>query len=220
MLFGEKHTQRYRETDGAEGHDWQGTQVLLLTTTGRKSGESRELPLIYGTSGDDYLIVASKGGADAPPAWYLNLQANPEVEVQVWGERFTAQARDATAEEAQTIPYPVDLALLKRGQDRYMIYCVPCHSPAGDGDGLVVRRGFPPPPSYHQDRLRNAPDRHLYDVISKGYGVMVPYGDRVEPADRWAIVAFIRALQLSQHADAATLPPDLRAHLDKAGGQP
>ena len=132
--------------------------------------------------------------------------------------------RDVVADEAQTIPYPVDLALLKRGQDRYTIYCVPCHSPAGDGDGLVVRRGFPPPPSYHQDRLRNAPDRHLYDVISKGYGVMVPYGDRVEPADRWAIVAFIRALQLSQHADAATLPPDLRAHLDtqpaRPGGQP
>jgi mono/diheme cytochrome c family protein len=132
--------------------------------------------------------------------------------------------RDVVADEAQTIPYPVDLALLKRGQDRYTIYCVPCHSPAGDGDGLVVRRGFPPPPSYHQDRLRNAPDRHLYDVISKGYGVMVPYGDRVEPADRWAIVAFIRALQLSQHADAATLPPDLRARLDtqpaRPGGQP
>jgi len=132
--------------------------------------------------------------------------------------------RDAGADEAPTNPYPVDMTLLKRGQDRYMIYCMPCHSPAGDGDGLVVRRGFPPPPSYHQDRLRNAPDRHLYDVISKGYGVMVPYGDRVEPADRWAIVAFIRALQLSQHADAATLPPDLRAHLDTQsappGGQP
>jgi mono/diheme cytochrome c family protein len=128
--------------------------------------------------------------------------------------------RDATAEEAQAIPYPVDLALLKRGQDRYTIYCVPCHGPAGDGDGLVVRRGFPPPPTYHQDRLRNAPDRHLYDVIRNGYGVMVPYGDRVEPADRWAIVAFIRALQLSRHADAATLPPGLRAHLDERGGQP
>ena len=121
--------------------------------------------------------------------------------------------RDTMAEDAQTNPYPVDLALLKRGQDRYMIYCMPCHSPAGDGDGLVVRRGFPAPPSYHQDRLRNAPDRHLYDVIKNGYGVMVPYGDRVEPADRWAIVAFIRALQLSQHADVASLPPDVRAHL-------
>ena len=125
--------------------------------------------------------------------------------------------RDAAAEDAQTNPYPVDLALLKRGQDRYMIYCMPCHSPAGDGDGLVVRRGFPAPPTYHQDRLRNAPDRHIYDVIRNGYGVMAPYGDRVEPADRWAIVAFIRALQLSRHADVASLPPDVRAHL---GGRP
>ena len=74
MLFGDEHTQRYKETDGQEGHDWQGTQTLLLTTTGRKSGKPRELPLIYGRSGDDYLIVASKGGADAPPAWYVNLR--------------------------------------------------------------------------------------------------------------------------------------------------
>jgi deazaflavin-dependent oxidoreductase (nitroreductase family) len=99
MLFGKEHTQRYRETDGAEGHDWQGTQTLLLTTTGRKSGEPRELPLIYAKHGDDYLIVASKGGADEPPAWYLNLKADPEVEVQVMGDRFKARARDATPEE-------------------------------------------------------------------------------------------------------------------------
>jgi deazaflavin-dependent oxidoreductase (nitroreductase family) len=99
MLFGKEHTQRYRETDGAEGHDWQGTQTLLLTTTGRKSGERRELPLIYAKHGDDYLIVASKGGADEPPAWYLNLKADPEVEVQVMGDRFKARARDATPEE-------------------------------------------------------------------------------------------------------------------------
>jgi mono/diheme cytochrome c family protein len=128
--------------------------------------------------------------------------------------------RDAQAEEAQTNPYPADMALLKRGQDRYTIYCMPCHSPAGDGDGLVVRRGFPAPPTYHQDRLRNVPDRHLYDVITRGYGVMAPYGDRVEPADRWAIVAFIRALQFSQHADVAALPPDVRARLYGAGGRP
>ena len=99
MLFGEEHTQKYKETGGQEGHDWQGTQVLLLTTTGRKSGEARELPLIYGKSGDDYLIVASKGGADAPPAWYLNIEADPDVEVQVWDDRFPAKARVATAEE-------------------------------------------------------------------------------------------------------------------------
>ncbi len=99
MLFGEEHTQKYKETGGQEGHDWQGTQTLLLTTKGRKSGEPRELPLIYGKSGDDYLIVASKGGADAPPAWYLNIEADPDVELQVWDDRFPAKARVATPEE-------------------------------------------------------------------------------------------------------------------------
>ena len=99
MLFGQEHVERYRATDGEEGHEWQGTQALLLTTTGRKSGEPRTTPLIYGRSGDDYLIVASKGGADTPPAWYLNLQENPEAEVQVKADRFTARARDATPDE-------------------------------------------------------------------------------------------------------------------------
>ena len=99
MLFGKEHTQKYKETDGEVGHDWQGTQTLLLTTKGRKSGEPRELPLIYGKAGDDYLIVASKGGADTPPAWYLNLEADPHAEVQVRGDRFQAKARVATPEE-------------------------------------------------------------------------------------------------------------------------
>ena len=99
MLFGEEHTQKYKETGGQDGHDWQGTQTLLLTTKGRKSGEPRELPLIYAPWDDDYLIVASKGGADAPPAWYLNLEADPDVELQVWDDRFTATARVATPEE-------------------------------------------------------------------------------------------------------------------------
>jgi mono/diheme cytochrome c family protein len=126
-----------------------------------------------------------------------------------------AVQRDQEAEAAQHNPYPIDLQLLRRGQQRYTIYCTPCHSPAGDGDGLVVRRGFPAPPSYHSDRLRAAPDRHLYDVITHGYGIMYPYADRIEPADRWAVVAYIRALQLSQHADAASLPQDIRDQLEK-----
>jgi deazaflavin-dependent oxidoreductase (nitroreductase family) len=99
MLFGQEHVDRYRATGGQEGHDWQGTQALILTTKGRRSGEPRDAPLIYGRSGDDYLIVASKGGADEPPAWYLNLEAQPEVEVQVHDEVFTAHARTATDEE-------------------------------------------------------------------------------------------------------------------------
>jgi deazaflavin-dependent oxidoreductase (nitroreductase family) len=98
-LFGQEHVERYRATDGAEGHDWNGTQTLLLTTTGRKSGEERTAPLIYGSDGDSFLVVASKGGSDEPPAWYLNLSEHPEVEVQVKAERFKARARTATAEE-------------------------------------------------------------------------------------------------------------------------
>lgn len=99
MLFGQEHVKRYRETDGAEGHAWQGTTVLILTTTGRRSGAPRSTPLIYGRDGDNYVVVASKGGADEHPAWYLNLQENPEVEVQVLADRFPARARRATAEE-------------------------------------------------------------------------------------------------------------------------
>jgi mono/diheme cytochrome c family protein len=127
---------------------------------------------------------------------------------------------DITAQETASNPYPVDLRLLERGRNRYMVYCVPCHSPLGDGDGLVVRRGFPAPPSYHQPRFRAAPDRHIYDVITQGYGVMVPYADRIEPADRWAIVAFVRALQLSQYVPADSLPPAQRARLDAAPVEP
>jgi deazaflavin-dependent oxidoreductase (nitroreductase family) len=98
-LFGQEHVDRYRATDGAEGYEWEGTQTLLLTTTGRKSGEERTTPLIFEPHNDAYLIVASKGGADEPPAWYLNLSENPEVEVQVKADRFKARARTATAEE-------------------------------------------------------------------------------------------------------------------------
>ncbi|MBX6767756.1 MAG: nitroreductase family deazaflavin-dependent oxidoreductase [Actinomadura rubrobrunea] len=99
MLFGKEHVKRYQETDGAEGHDWQGTTVLLLTTKGRRTGREHTTPLIYQMNGDDYVVVASKGGAPDHPHWYLNLQANPEVQVQVKGDKFTARARTATAEE-------------------------------------------------------------------------------------------------------------------------
>ena len=99
-LFGKEHVERYRETDGAEGHDWiEDAPVLLLTTTGRKSGQERTTPLIYGRSGDDVLLVASNGGNPKHPPWYLNLKANPEVEVQIKADVFKARARDATPEE-------------------------------------------------------------------------------------------------------------------------
>lgn len=98
-LFGAEHTRQYRETDGEYGHDWRGTSCLLLTTKGRKSGEERTLPLIYGKASDAYLIVASKAGADEPPEWFKNLEAEPEVEVQVLADVFRARARVASPEE-------------------------------------------------------------------------------------------------------------------------
>jgi deazaflavin-dependent oxidoreductase (nitroreductase family) len=98
-LFGQEHVRRYVETNGDVGHEWNGTTVLILTTTGRRSGRQLSTPLIYGRHGDDYLVVASRGGADRHPAWYLNLEATPTVQVQVRSDRFEARARTATREE-------------------------------------------------------------------------------------------------------------------------
>lgn len=107
-----------------------------------------------------------------------------------------------------------DIGLLRHGRERYAIWCAPCHGIAGDGDGMVPSRGFPQPPSFHVARLRNAPDRHLFDVISDGYGVMYPYGPRVPVADRWAIVGYVRALQLSQHATLDAVPEAVKSELE------
>ena len=118
-------------------------------------------------------------------------------------------------ELATTNPYPLTLERLQRGQNRFDIYCAPCHSRVGDGDGFIVRRGFPAPPSYHIDRLREAPDRHFFDVMTQGYGIMYSYADRLTPEDRWSIVAYIRALQLSQHTPASMLSDDEIARIKR-----
>jgi mono/diheme cytochrome c family protein len=111
------------------------------------------------------------------------------------------------------VPPPVTLALLQRGQERYRIYCTPCHSELGDGRGMVVQRGFPSPPSYHIQRLREAPVEHFYDVITNGHGAMYSFAARVQPLDRWAIAAYIRALQRSQETKQADLTAEQKAAL-------
>lgn len=113
------------------------------------------------------------------------------------------------------IPVPVNDRLLLRGQQRFNIYCAPCHDTTGSGNGMIVQRGFKRPPSYHIDRLRQAPDGYLYDVISNGFGAMAGYADQIPVNDRWAITAYIRALQLSQHATIGDVPPQEREKLER-----
>ena len=118
---------------------------------------------------------------------------------------------------AETVPFPVDRAVLERGQERYRIYCIPCHGESGDGRGMIVRRGFNPPPPFYSEELRKQPIGHFFDVITKGYGTMYSYAMRVPPRDRWAIAAYIRVLQLSQHAEVADLPDEDRRRLEAEG---
>ena len=114
---------------------------------------------------------------------------------------------------ADTFPFPITRQDLERGRERYNIYCSPCHDYTGSGHGMIVQRGFPPPPSYHIDRLRRAPVGHFFEVMTKGYGTMFSYADRVSPEDRWRIAAYIRALQLSQGATINDVPPEERQQL-------
>ncbi len=123
---------------------------------------------------------------------------------------------ESVAAQSDAFPFPVTRAVLDRGRERYNIFCAPCHGLAGDGDGMIVHRGFQAPPSYHIDRLRSAPAGHFFEVITDGFGAMYPYGYRVPPRDRWAIVAYIRALQLSRQANIAAVPEPERLKLMSA----
>jgi hypothetical protein len=110
-------------------------------------------------------------------------------------------------------PLPVDEKLLRRGEDRYNVFCTPCHGLQGDGNGMAAVRGMKHPPSYHIDRLRQAPNGYFYDVITNGFGAMYSYSERIAPRDRWAIITYVRALQLSRNAKVSDLPVSLREKL-------
>ena len=108
--------------------------------------------------------------------------------------------------DATMFPFRVDAAVMARGRERFDIYCSPCHGRTGQGDGMVVRRGYRRPPSMHQDRLRDAPVGHFFDVMTNGFGAMPDYAAQIKAEDRWAIAAYVRALQLSEHATVADVP--------------
>ena len=122
------------------------------------------------------------------------------------------------------LPFPLTAEVLDRGEQRFNIYCSPCHGLAGQGDGMIVRRGYRQPPSFHIERLRTAPLGQYYDVMTNGFGAMPDYRAQITPRDRWAIAAYVRALQLSQHAPAVEFPQDERQKLSKpaaaAAGEP
>jgi Cytochrome C oxidase, cbb3-type, subunit III len=142
--------------------------------------------------------TVARGHLNADTEFYTGMQGDKPV------ERF---------------PFPITRDVLARGGQRYDIYCAPCHDRLGNGDGMVVRRGYRRPPSYHIDRLRQVPDGYIYDVISNGFGAMPDYAVQILPRDRWAIVAYVRALQLSRQGTPADVPPDRRGELNPGGAQ-
>jgi mono/diheme cytochrome c family protein len=168
--------------------------IMALTLALTSCGEEMDQQPRYDHYGKSKLFADGK-----------SLQAPPDGTV----------ARDEPAEAKGLSERPaMSLALMQRGRERFGIYCTPCHGALGDGHGIVPSRGFPQPPSFHIKRLVDAPSAYFVDVITKGHGVMYSYADRVIPADRWAIAAYIRALQLSQATPVAALSPEEKGKLE------
>jgi hypothetical protein len=130
--------------------------------------------------------------------------------------RFTGKVNGV---EVTEFPFPITRADIRRGQERYDIFCSPCHSRVGDGQGMIVKRGFRQPASYHTDKLRQAPVGHFFDVVTNGFGAMPPYASRIPVDDRWRIIAYVRALQLSHTATVDDVPADRRGDLDRPPDQ-
>jgi len=151
----------------------------------------------------------------------LSARPIPQGTVARGGPGETIASYDGLTLARQTLPPgppPITMALLQRGQQRFNIFCSPCHDRTGSGHGMIVRRGFKQPTSYHTDRLRNVPIDYFYQVMTEGYGVMPSYAPQVPPADRWAIAAYIRALQYSQNAHLADLPAERRTVVEQQLG--
>lgn len=196
---------------------------------GRSSRDLVAGTVARGQLRDDELLYTGRMGQAATNLAPGAAGGDTAVATPAAGEGAAQEGASATAppgggrqqaqpEHADLFPFPVTVEVLARGQERYNIFCAPCHDQVGSGNGIIVRRGYSRPPSFHIERLREAPAGHFYDVITNGYGAMPTYAPQVPVRDRWAIVAYIRALQLSQNATLDDVPADQRGQL--AGGGP
>jgi hypothetical protein len=177
-----------------------GVMLLLAACTQKMALQPYNRPY---TSSDVF-----PDGSSARP-----LPADTVARGHIRDDTLLFTGKDSSGQDSTQFPFLITRDVLQRGRDRFEIYCVPCHGYTGDGDGVVVQRGFNPPPSYNSDQLRQAPVGHFFDVVSNGFGAMPSYAAQIPVADRWAIVAYIRALQLSQHASIDDATPDEQAQL-------
>jgi hypothetical protein len=177
-----------------------GTLALLTACSGNMTNESRYKPL----EGSPFF---ADGSSSRPLPAHTIARGNLHEDQQLYEAKIGTNL-------VNSFPFPVTMELLERGQQRFDIYCSVCHGRNGEGNGMIVQRGFPQPPSFHIDRITDAPAGHFFDVITHGYGIMYPYASRVEVRDRWAIAAYIRALQYSHHARVDDVPPQERAKLE------
>ena len=162
----------------------------------------------YKTYGYSKLFADGRNSRPIPP----NTVARGELEADAAFYQGKVDGKDI-----DYFPIPITREVILRGQNRFDIYCSPCHGRVGNGLGMIVRRGLKQPPSYHIDRLRTAPVGHFYDVVTNGYGAMLNYAAQIQPRDRWAIIAYIRVLQFSQDAPVSELPAEVKANLPAGG---
>jgi len=181
-----------------------GASALLLTVAACRQ-DMHDQPKYRGLRGSTFFA----DGQSARP-----LVSNTVARGHLNEDVLLNTGKDGAA-DTTVFPFPITDQVMARGQERFNIYCSPCHGRAGNGDGMIVRRGYRRPPAYSEERLRNAPIGHFYDVITNGFGAMPDYQSQIPVNDRWAIVAYVRALQLSAYAPLADVPASDRAKLDE-----
>ena len=188
-----------------------GAALLLALAAAGCRQDMHDAPRYKPLAASDFFA----DGASARP-----LPANAVARGQLREDKLFHTGYTPAGDIVGTIPMPVTRELLQRGRERYGIFCAPCHGATGDGRGMVVQRGYKQPSSYHVDRLRQVPVGYFFDIMTNGFGVMPSYAAQVPSEDRWAIAAYLRALQLSQYFDAANLSAEERAQLDAPAHAP